>query len=54
MFYVGDAYSTISGLDWSTVGGRRIPMALNAAMNLKFYLYGQYKFGSSNKLKAEW
>jgi hypothetical protein len=54
MFYVGDAYTDISGLDWALCGGRRIPMVLKAAMNLKFYLYGAHTFSSSNTLKAWW
>jgi len=54
MFYVGDAYTTISDLNWALCGGRRIPMVLSAAMNLKFYLYGAHTFSGSNTLKTEW
>lgn len=54
MFYIGDAYTDISGLDWSLCGGRRIPMVLKDAMNLKFYLYGAHSFSGSNTLRAEW
>lgn len=52
MFYIGDCYSDISALAWANVGGRKIPMVLKAAMNLKFYLYGAHTFSSSTTLKA--
>lgn len=55
MFYTGDTYCTDTAVTWANVGGRRIPMPINTAgMHLKFYLYGQYTFTGSNKLKAEW
>jgi hypothetical protein len=53
MFYIGDVY-TAASVTWSEIPGRRIPMPISAAMDLKFYLYGKYAFTSSNRLKAAW
>jgi hypothetical protein len=51
MFYIGDAYTTASqAWDADLMAGRKIPMAINAALNLKFYLYGAHTFATTNKL----
>jgi len=53
MFYIGDTYTTVStAWDGDLVAGRRIPMAISAVMNLKFYLYGAHTFSANNKLSA--
>jgi hypothetical protein len=51
MFYIGDTYTTISTA-WAAdkCMGRKIPIPIDAAVNLKFYLYGAHTFTTSNKL----
>jgi hypothetical protein len=57
MFYIADAYTTVDVWGANLMAGRRIPMAINAKMSLKFYLYGSHTFTTAtvtNALKAEW
>lgn len=51
MFYIGDAYTVLATTwDADLMAGRKIPMAISAVMNLKFYLYGAHTFTANNKL----
>lgn len=51
MFYIGDTYTVLATVwDADLCAGRKIPMAISAVMNLKFYLYGAHTFTASNKL----
>jgi len=55
MFYIGDVYTTIATVwDGDLCAGRKIPIPIDAAVNLKFYLYGAHTFTSSNKLEAQY